>query len=143
MRGPSALTLSIGFLTSCGQPPTPSTNPDPTTVTANQGSVVTGAELTRAGQNESLMGALKKIRPLFLSARGGERTILVSIDGSMVGNVSVLEVIPVSDVCEVRLQRGTSTAGQSGILPNGWVSSGGDVIDVSLRRDFTARCLRR
>jgi hypothetical protein len=142
MRSPSATWLIIGFLTGCAQPSIPHTSPGPvTTRSSGASSVVTGLELARAAQSGNLMAALQQIRPWFLTARGG--TLLVSVDGSVFADASVLRDISVTDVCEVRLQRGTSGAGQSVILPNGSVSSGGDLIDVSLRHDATTLCSRQ
>jgi hypothetical protein len=66
----------------------------------------------------------------------------VSIDGSVVADTSVLRTIPVTDVCLVQLRRGTSGAGRSMVLPNGDVSSGSDLIEVSLRHDAATLCPR-
>ena len=66
----------------------------------------------------------------------------MSVDGAPLADASVLSNIAVTDVCEVRLQRGTWGAGRSAVLPNGHVSSGGDLIDVSLRRDAADLCPR-
>ena len=142
MRSPLAAWLSIGWLTGCGQSSIPHTNPGPALTSASAASsAVTGLELDRAAPSGTIMMALQRIRPWFLTARGG--TVLVSIDGSPVADTSVLRFISVTDVCEVRLYRGTSGVGRSGILPNGDVSSGGDLIDVSLRHGPTTLCRRQ
>jgi hypothetical protein len=67
----------------------------------------------------------------------------VSVDGSVVADTSILRHISASDVCEVRLQRGTQGAGRSAVLPNGDVSSGGDLIVVLLRHGQASPCTRR
>lgn len=104
-------------------------------------SVVTGLELARVAQSGTLMAALQLIRPWFLTARGG--TLLVSVDGTAFADASVLRNIRVYNVCEVRLQRGTSGAGRSVVLPDGSVSSEVDLIQVSLRYDATTACPRQ
>lgn len=139
MRSASAVWLIIGFLTGCSQPAVPHTSPGPVT-TSSSAAVVTRLELDRSAQSGNLMAALQQIRPWFLTARGG--TLVVSVDGTVFADASVLSNISVTGVCEVRLQRGTSGAGRSAVLPNGNVSSGGDMIDVSLRHDATALCPR-
>jgi hypothetical protein len=104
--------------------------------------VVTRGELDRTAQGGTLMAVLQRIRPSFLTARGG--TLLVSVDGVVFADASVLRYISVTDVCEVRLQRGTSAPSvPSVVLPNGGVSSGGDLIDVSLRQGSTTPCPRQ
>jgi hypothetical protein len=136
MRSPSAAGLIIGFLTVCTQPSRTHTNPEPvTTRSSDASSVVTGLELARPTPSGTLMAALQQIRPEFLTARGGR--LMVSVDGLVFADTSILHTIAATDVCAVRLQRGTSGAGRSVILPNGRVSSGGDLIDVSLRHDTT------
>jgi hypothetical protein len=77
------------------------------------------------------MAALQQLRPWFLTAR--DEAFIVSVDGAVFADASVLRNIPVTDVCEVRWQRATSGAGRPVILPNGRVRSGGDLIEVSLR----------
>ena len=132
MRSPSAAWLMVGFLTGCTQPSIPQTRPGPVTTRSSDASfVVTRSDLDRSAPSGNLMAALQKIRPWFLTGRGG--TLLVSIEGSVLTDPSVLRTISVTDVCEVRLVRGTSGAGRSVVLPNGSVSSGDDLIDVSLR----------
>ena len=132
MRSASAAWLIIGFLAACARPSISHTNPGPVTLRSSDASlVVTRSELDRSAPSGTLMAALQKIRPWFLTGRGG--TLLVSLEGSVLTDASVLRTISVPDVCEVRLVRGTSGAGRSVVLPNGSVSSGDDLIDVSLR----------
>jgi len=133
---PSVAWLFIGFLTGCARAAIPHTEPESVaTSPSTNPSVVTNAELARAAQTGSLMEALQTVRPLFLAARGG--TVIVSVDGFVFPDTSILRDIPVADVCTVRLQRATSAAGRSAISPNGRVNSGGNLIDVSLRHDTT------
>ena len=132
MRSSSAAWLIIGFLAGCAQPSIPHTSPGPVpTRSSDASSVVTRSELDRSAPGGTLMAALQKIRPWFLTGRGG--TLLVSLEGSVLTDASVLRNVAVTEVCEVRLVRGTSGAGRSVVLPDGSVSSGGDLIDVSLR----------
>lgn len=141
MRSASAAWLIIGFLSGCAQPSIPHTSPKPVTTRSSAASSVVLArlELDRSAPSGDLMAALQKIRPWFLAGRG-DGELLVSIDGSVVADTSILRYISVADVCTVRLRRGTSGAGRSAILPNGTVSSGGDLIEVSLRRDAATQC---
>jgi hypothetical protein len=53
---------------------------------------------------------------------------------------SILRTISATDVCELRLQRGTSGAGRPVILANGRVSSGDDLLEVSPWHDATSPC---
>lgn len=132
MRSPSAEWLLIGLLAGCAQPSIhhSSRGPAPTR-SSDASTVVTRSELDRSAPTGTLMAALQKVRPWFLTGRGG--TVLVSLEGSALTDASVLRNVSVTDVCEVRLVRGTSGAGRSVVLPDGSVSSGGDLIDVSLR----------
>ena len=89
---------------------------------ASAGIVVDAQELARAASG-SLMDALQRLHPdMLVSTRGG--TLLVSIDGSPPTDLSVLRTIPTSIVHEVRLQRSSSSVGQSGISPTGAVIVG-------------------
>jgi len=136
---PFAALLIVGFLSGCAQPSIPHTSPAPAaTRSTDASSVLTRAELANAAQDGSLMAALHRLRPVFLNARGG--TLLVSIDGAVFADTSVLHVISATDVCQVRLRRGTSGAGRSAILPDGGVSSGGDLIEISLRHGPATPC---
>jgi hypothetical protein len=132
MRSPSAAWLIIGFATGCAQPSIPHPNPGPATTAsfAASAAVVTRRELDRAVQRGNLMTALQQVRPWFLTGRGGP--VVVSLNGSVFGDTSVLRNVSVTDVCEVRLVRGTSQAGRPVVLPDGSVSSGGDLIEVTL-----------
>lgn len=98
--------------------------------------VVTDQELARLLTQGSLMDALQQLRPFWLTSRGTPP--LVSVDGSTPSELSLLRLIPVSTVREVRLERSSSSAGRATILPNGDVIVG-DVIVVSTRRGGAER----
>jgi hypothetical protein len=140
MRSPSAALLLIGCVIGCTQASIPHTNPGRPRLTSSDASAVTGLELAHAAQSGDLMAMLQRMRPSFLRTRGA--TPIVSIDGVVFADLSVLRTIQVADVCAVRLRRGTSEAGESAILPNGRVSSNGDYIEVSLRSRATTPCPR-
>ena len=99
------------------------------TDTGSSSSVVTGQELARLVSPGSLMDALRQLRPSWFVPRGSSP--LVSVDGSTPTELPFLQLIPVSTVHDVRLQR--SSSGRAVILPNGDVIVG-DMIVVSTRR---------
>ena len=78
---------------------------------------VTADELSHYAPGHSLMDALRMLRPGFL-VRRGERP-MVSVDGAPAGDQSVLSVIRVSDVFEVRLVKPGSYENRPTIRPNG------------------------
>lgn len=86
-------------------------------VADDRGTRVTAAELSHYAQGHSLMEALRMLRPGFLVGRG-ERP-MVSVDGAAAGDQSVLSVIPVSEVFEVRLVKAGSSENRATIRPNG------------------------
>ena len=93
--------------------------------------VVTAQELSGATQQGSLMDALVRIRPGWLTSRGA--TPGLSVDGSPPTDAGFLRAIPVSEVREVRFERATSSLGQSRIATNGDVIVG-NMIVVTTRR---------
>jgi hypothetical protein len=101
--------------------------------------VVTASDLASAGDSRSVLAALQYVRPSFLGTDG--RLPAVSLDESLVTDVSILSMLSVSAICEIRLQRATSGAGHSIVLSNGAVSSG-DVLLVRTRRQGTTDCRR-
>jgi len=140
MRSSLAVWIIAGFLTGCVQPPIPDTRPAPATSRSyGAGAVVTRLELERAAQNRSLLAALEQLRPWFFTERAW--TVVVLVNGSLLGDISVLRTISVTEVCEVRLQRGTSESGRSVI--HGSVSNGTDLIAVTLQQGATTLCPRR
>jgi hypothetical protein len=142
MKPRVAALAILGFLVGCAPSSIASRNLEPRMRTSEgPSSVLSGAELAGAIQSESLLAALVKFRPSFLAPRG--RTLLVSVDGMISADVELLRGILVSDVCDVRLERGTSNAGHSAVLPDGRVSSGGDLIAVTMRQNTATPCVRR
>ena len=93
--------------------------------------VITLPELLRVASGQSLMTAVERARPWFLSARGSVPT--VSIDGSPSVELSILRMLHVSQVQEVRLLRSGGSGMHPAILPNGHVVVG-DVILVLTRK---------
>ena len=94
--------------------------------------LVTVQELERVVTLGSLMDALQGLRPGWLQSRGG--TPAVSVDGGPSSDISVLRMIPVSTVREVRLERSTSSVGRATIAANGDVHIGGTLIVVTTKR---------
>lgn len=86
-------------------------------------------ELSRLSPGLSVMDAVEHVRPWFLRPRGSVST--ASVDGSPPSDVSVLSLIPVSHVKEVRLLRGDVGAPVAH-RPDGTVVVG-DVILVTTR----------
>ena len=92
---------------------------------------VTAAELARLAPTQTLMSALKSIRPWFLSVRG--TTPMVVIDGSPPLELALLDGLRVTDVFEVRLERANSPGSYTAVTPSGWVIAG-DLLVVRTRR---------
>lgn len=99
--------------------------------------LVTASELASGGNGRSVLAALQRTRPSFLGTRG--RLPAVSLDGSLVTDISILSTLFVSDICDIRIQRATSGAGHAVILSNGSVSTG-DVLLVRTRGEGTSVC---
>jgi hypothetical protein len=107
---------------------------------ASAANVVTASDLASGGEGRTVLAALQQVRPSFLGRPG--RLPAVSLDETLVTDVSILSMLTVSAICEIRLQRGTSGAGHALILSDGSVSSGGDVLRVRTRRQATTDCGR-
>ena len=105
---------------------------------ASGANVVTASDLASGGEGRTVLAALQQVRPSFLGRSG--RLPAVSLDETPVTDVSILSLLTVSAICEVRLQRGTSGAGHALILSNGAVSGGGDVLRVRTRLRGTTDC---
>jgi hypothetical protein len=88
-------------------------------------------ELSRHLQAPSLHSAIQHMRPWFLSGRG--RAPAVSIDGGPAVEISVLYLISVRDVLEIRLERASSSVGRQMVTPDGRVVVG-DLIVVTTRQ---------
>ena len=139
MRSSLAAWLIAGFLTGCARPSMPDNRAAPVTSrSSDAGAVVTRLELERVPQGGNLMAALEQLRPWFFTERAW--TVVVMVNGSLLGDISVLRTIPVTDVCEVRLQRTTSEAGRSVI--HGTASRGADLIAVTFQQGATTLCPR-
>jgi hypothetical protein len=136
-----AVPAILGFLIGCTHLSITASKSEPMAKAAGEPNALTGSELAGAVQSESLMATLMKFRPSFLASRGA--TPLVSVDGLVSADVSVLRGILASDVCDVRLERGTSGAGHAAVSPDGRIMSGGDLIAVTLRQNTATPCPRR
>ena len=66
-------------------------------------SLVTGVELARGGTDETLFGALRRYRPLYLRSHGAAP--LVSIEGEPPLDLSVLNTLRSSEVLQVSVLR--------------------------------------
>ena len=115
--------LLVGTLVACSHP---AVTRRASLVDAPLGTIVTEQDFARLVAGQTLLDALRSVRPSFLHTRGG--TPMVSIDGSAASDLSVLALIPVSHVREVRLQRG----GRTVLRSNGDVVVG-DVLIVTTR----------
>jgi hypothetical protein len=102
--------------------------------------VVTASDLASGGEGRTVLAALRQVRPSFLGTAGWLPA--VSVDETLVTDVSILSMLTVSAICDIRLQRGTSGAGHPLILSDGSVSSGGDVLRVRTRRQGMTDCGR-
>ena len=102
--------------------------------------MVTASDLAGGGEGRTVLAALQQVRPSFLGRPG--RLPAVTLDETLVTDVSILSVLTVSAICDIRLQRGTSGAGHALVLSDGAVSSGGDVLRVRTRRQGTSDCGR-
>ena len=100
-------------------------------VSAESNARVTAAELSRYAAGQSLMEALRRLRPDFLVGRGARPA--VSVDGAAAGDQSILISIPASEVFEVRLVKAGSPESRSTIHPNGDVVVS-DLIVVRTRK---------
>ena len=94
--------------------------------------VVTSQELSGARQQGSLMDALVRLRPGWLTSRGA--TPGLSVDGGPPTDAGLLRFIPASDVREVRFER-LSNLRQSRITPNGDVIVGSMIVVTTRRGD--------
>jgi hypothetical protein len=101
----------------------------PRTDNGSSATVVTSQELTRLGQEGTLIDVLQRLRPSMLRSRGSTAP-RVSVDGSPPADLSILEAITASAVREVRLERASSNVGRAAIAPNGHVIVG-DLIVVA------------
>ena len=89
---------------------------------AYSSTLVTAEELSRVGPGQTLLDALRGIRPSWLVSRGSQPQ--VSVDGAPATDIEILRTLLVTHAHDLRLHR--STAGVGGIA----VSTGGAVGDV-------------
>lgn len=121
-----AWVLAAALSVSCATTPQ---SRRPISPTASE--VVSSVDLARAAvSDESLMSALRRLRPGFLRTRGS--TPLVVVGGAPPADLSVLEAIKASEVEEARLVRSAASASHAGVTLTGQVVVG-DVIVVRLR----------
>ena len=91
---------------------------------------VSAADLSRDGPNDTVLAALRRVRPEFLMTRGST-SLAVSIDGGPLEDLSILETLRVSTIEDVSVERGASSAGPR-ITTSGAVVVG-DVLLVRTR----------
>jgi hypothetical protein len=96
----------------------------------SEGTVVAAQELERIVRQSSLMDALERLRPEWLTPRGGA-TPAVSVDGAPPAELSILRTISASTVREVRFERSSSSVGHAIVAPNGNVIVGNLIVVTS------------
>ena len=133
------LITSVGLCSACAQTAARVYSAGAVRDGGSDADIVTARDLARTGDSRSVLEALEHARPSFLGARG--RLPAVSLDESLVTDISILSTLSVSDICEIRLQRATSGAGHAAVLVNGAISSG-DVLLVRTRGRATTGCGR-
>jgi hypothetical protein len=69
---------------------------------------VSAADLSREGRNDTVLAALRRVRPEFFTMRGST-PLAVSIDGGPPEDVSILETMRVSTIEGVSVERGASS----------------------------------
>jgi len=116
------------LLTGCATGTTQS--PDPT-VHFSAGTLLTAEEMTGVAQSGSLLDALQRLRPLWLTSR--KTAPGVSMDGAPPVELPFLRDVPASAVREVRFERATSSVSRSRVSPTGDAIVG-DMIFVTTRR---------
>ena len=71
---------------------------------------VSAAELSNDGQNDTVLAALRRVRPEFFNPHG-LAPLAVSIDGGPPGELSILEMMRVSTIEDVSLEHGALSVG--------------------------------
>lgn len=79
----SYLVILAAFGSTTGCATTASRAPRAVSPRSSTGLIVPAADLSRYGRNDTVLGALQRVRPRFLSSRGSTR-VGVSIDGAPV-----------------------------------------------------------
>ena len=95
---------------------------------AYSATLVTAEELSRVGPGQTLLEALRGIRPSWLVSRGSQP--LVSVDGAPATDLAILSTLLVTYAHELRFHRSTSGVGGVAVATGGAV---GDVIYVRTR----------
>ena len=95
---------------------------------AYSATLVTADELSRVGPCQTLLEALRGIRPSWLVSRGSQPQ--VSVDGAPATDLAILGTLLVTHAHDVRLHRSTSGMGGIAVATSGAV---GDVIFVRTR----------
>ena len=95
---------------------------------AYSATLVTAEELSRVGPGQTLLEALRGIRPSWLVSRGSQP--LVSVDGAPATDLAILSTLLVTYASELRFHRATSGVGGVAVATGGAV---GDVIYVRTR----------
>lgn len=109
----------------------PASRADGRGVSVESNARVTAVELSRYADGQSLLEALRRLRPVFLVGRGSPPA--VSVDGSPAGDQSILDLIRASEVFEVRLVKAGSPESRSVVRSNGDVVVS-DLIVVRTRK---------
>ena len=95
---------------------------------AYSATLVTAEELSRVGPGQTLLDALRGIRPSWLVSRGSQP--MVSVDGAPATDIGILRTLLVTHAHDLRLHRSTSGVGGVAVSTGGAV---GDVIYVRTR----------
>ena len=125
LAGWSASGLLFGCTTPFGSPAKPQG-----AAIASEAPSVTAADLFADGWDATVLDALRRYRPLFLRSRGV--VPMVTIDGAPPANLSILETLTVSAICDVRLLR-ASTSREFVALTSASGVVSGDVLYVRMR----------
>ncbi len=96
-----------GLAAGCATHPVRAPRSSEVTTGASASTVVTAKELAGLVRQGSLMDALERLRPFMLASR--RTPPRVSVDGSPPAELSLLRMIPASEVREVRLLRASSS----------------------------------
>jgi hypothetical protein len=129
LRRATIIIAVVGSTTNCATTavrPSGQASPEPSSSQA-----VSAAELSRDGQNDTVLAALRRVRPGFFMMRGST-SLAVSIDGGSPEDLSILETMRVSTIEDVRLERGATSVAPR-ITTSGAVIVG-DVLLVRTRR---------
>ena len=125
--GLSASGLLFGCATPAGSP---AARQGTQAAFQSTGPTVAASVLSADGVDETVLDALGRYRPLFLHSRGA--VPMVTIDGSPMMSLAILQTLTVSAICDVRLIRASSADGYVATTSTEGVTSG-DVLYVRTR----------